>query len=197
MKQIVIATNNPHKVIEFKSMLEPLGYNVLTLRDFPSVPDIVEDGTTFEQNALKKAKELSDLLQLDVIADDSGLAVDALHGAPGVYSARYAGKNVSYEANNTKLLQEMMDKENRKAQFITTMCLFQRNKEPLFFVGTLEGRIAHSYKGTNGFGYDPLFVVQDGRHLAELPLEEKNIISHRAKSLNKLIMYLKDSDSLI
>lgn len=192
MKEIVIATNNPHKVIEFKRMLEPLGYTILTLRDYPQIEEIIEDGTTFKENALKKAKELSDILELDVIADDSGLMVEALDGAPGVYSARYAGEHVSYDDNNQLLLQNMTGKHNRTARFITTMCLYQRGQEPQFFVGTLDGSIAQEYKGDNGFGYDPIFVLSDGRHLAELTLQEKNQISHRAKSLNKLIEYLKE-----
>jgi XTP/dITP diphosphohydrolase len=191
LKKIVIATNNVHKVVEFKKMLEPLGYSVYTLRDFPTLPDIVEDGTTFEANALKKAQVLSEYLKQDVIADDSGLMVEALNGAPGVYSARYAGEGVTYADNNLFLLRNMEGITHRDAQFITTMCFYQQGKEPHFFVGTLNGTIATMLKGDNGFGYDPLFVLPDGRHLAELELEEKNRISHRGKSLNKLIAYLK------
>ena len=194
MKEIVIATKNAHKVVEMKQMLEPLGYHVLTLHDFPNVPEIIEDKDTFKGNARKKAETLSDLLNKDVIADDSGLEVYALDMAPGVYSARYAGEDVSYQENNKLLLKNMKDKTNRKARFITTICLFQRKAEPLYFEDYLYGEIAKEYKGNNGFGYDPIFIVdKDKRHLAEYTLEEKNEISHRGKCLKQLILHLKNS----
>jgi len=193
MKEIVIATQNKHKIIELKDMLEPLGYKVYTLYDFPLVPEIIEDGHTFAENALKKAKTLSDIVQKDVIADDSGLEVYSLHNQPGIYSARYAGEHVTYEDNNRLLLENMKGILNRDARFVTTICLYQRRHEPLYFDGYLEGSIAVEYKGNNGFGYDPIFVVEDGRHLAELSLEEKNSISHRAKATVKLIRYLKNT----
>ena len=192
MKEILIATKNEHKVIEMKRMLEPLGYKVLTLYDFNEFPDIIEDGTTFKQNALKKAKELSLYLNKDVIADDSGLEVFALNGDPGVYSARYAGEHVSYHDNNELLLKNMKNIENREARFITTVCLYFTNGETHYFEGYLNGKIAKDYKGENGFGYDPIFIV-DGldKHLAELTLDEKNKISHRANAVRELISCLK------
>ncbi len=194
MKEIVIATKNKHKIIEMKHSLEPLGYLVLSLFDFDEFPEIIEDKDTFKGNAQKKAQELSNYLNKTVIADDSGLEVEALNGAPGVYSARYAGEHVSYSDNNKKLLQEMKDKTNKNARFITTMCIYFRNQEPVFFEDYLYGEIATEYKGTNGFGYDPIFIVKDdGRHLAELSLEEKNAISHRGKCLKKLTTYLQSN----
>ena len=193
MKEIVIATKNKHKIIEMKAMLETLGYNVYTLYDFSEFPDIIEDKDTFRGNAQKKAEELSDYLQKDVIADDSGIEVFALNGAPGVYSARYAGEQVTYEDNNKLLLENMQGIKDRRARFVTCICLFRRNKNPEFFEGYLDGSIATTYKGEHGFGYDPIFVVDgDTRHLAEYRLEEKNKISHRAKALKNLISYLNE-----
>ena len=192
MKQLLIATQNKHKIAEYKAMLEPLGYLVKTLLDYPDILDIEETGTTLQANALIKAKTLSDLTLLDVIADDSGLAVDALDGAPGVYSARYAGKNVSYEDNNRKLLADMVGQSNRTAQFVTVICLYERTHEPRYYTGILSGTIATEHRGTNGFGYDPIFVLEDGRHLAELSMIDKNAISHRSRALVQLVNDLED-----
>jgi XTP/dITP diphosphohydrolase len=193
MKEIVIATKNEHKVIEMKKMLEPLGYHVLTLYDFLELPDIIEDKDTFEGNAWTKAKTLSNYLNKDVIADDSGLEVFALHNEPGVYSARYAGENVTYDDNNKLLLENLRNITNRDARFVTTVCLYQLDKEPIYFEDYLNGSIAYEYKGTNGFGYDPIFIPEgDTRHLAEYKLDEKNVISHRGKCIQKLIRYLKE-----
>ena len=133
MKEIVIATKNAHKIVEMKKMLEPLGYNVLTLFDFDEFPDIIEDGVTFKENALKKAKELSDYLHKIVVADDSGLEVFSLNNEPGVYSARYSGENKTYADNNELLLKNLEGVENRKARFVTTMCLYSLDEEPIFF----------------------------------------------------------------
>ncbi len=193
MKEIVIATKNEHKVIEMKKMLEPIGYKVLTLYDFLELPEIIEDGETFKENAYKKAITLSKYLNKDVIADDSGLEVFALNNEPGVYSARYAGENVSYEDNNKLLLKNMENKTNRKARFVTTICLYRLDKDPIYFEDYLVGEIAKEYKGNNGFGYDPIFIVENfNKHLAEYSLEDKNLISHRGKCVQKLINYLKE-----
>ena len=193
MKEIVIATKNAHKIIEMKKMLEPLGYKVLTLFDFLELPDIIEDKDTFRGNALTKAITLSNYLNKDVVADDSGLEVFALNNEPGVYSARYAGEDVSYQDNNKLLLKNMEGIEKRGARFVTTMCFYRLQEEPVYFEDYLYGKIALDFKGTNGFGYDPLFIPKgDTRHLAEYALEEKNIISHRGKCIQKLISYLKE-----
>ncbi len=192
MKDIVIATGNPHKVIEMKKMLEPLGYNVLTLKDIDDFPEIIEDKDTFKGNAKKKAETLSKYLNKDVIADDSGLEVFALNNDPGVYSARYAGEDVTYDDNNKLLLKNMEEVEDRRARFVTTICLYFVDKEEIFFEDYLYGSIAREYRGENGFGYDPIFIPEgDNRHLAEYSLEEKNRISHRGKCMQKLITYLK------
>ena len=194
MKEIVIATKNEHKVIEFKNVLERLGYKVLSLFDFDEFPEIIEDKDTFKGNALKKASSLAKYLNKTVIADDSGLEVFSLDGAPGVYSARYAGENVTYQDNNKLLLKNMKNIQERKARFLTCMCIYNSDKEPVFFEDYLYGEIAYENKGENGFGYDPIFIVdEDKRHLAEYKLEEKNKISHRGKCLIKLEDYLKNN----
>jgi len=198
MKEIVIATKNEHKVIEMKKMLEPIGYQVLTLYDFLELPEIIEDKETFRGNAWTKAKTLSDYLNKDVIADDSGLEVFALNNQPGVYSARYAGEDVTYDDNNKLLLENLKDVEDRQARFVTTVCLYRLGKEPIYFEDYLNGTISREYKGSNGFGYDPIFVPNgDTRHLAEYTLEEKNIISHRGKCVQKLIKYLKNEEKVV
>lgn len=198
MKEILIATKNKHKIIEMKKMLESIGYKVLTLFDFEELPEIIEDKDTFRGNAKKKAETLSNYLNKNVIADDSGLEVFALNNEPGVYSARYAGESVSYDDNNRLLLKNMKNIEDRGARFVTTICLYRIGEEELYFEDYLYGEIAREYKGTNGFGYDPIFIPDgDIRHLAEYSLEEKNIISHRGKCTQKLISYLKSNDKVL
>lgn len=196
MKEIVIATQNKHKTDEYKHLLEPLGYTVYTLHDFPDIGEIIEDGDTFQANAYIKAKTLQDVLHKDVLADDSGLMVDALDGAPGVYSARYAGTDVTYEDNNHLLMKNMRGIPNRQAAFITVICLLEQGRKPQYFTGVLRGTIATESRGHNGFGYDPIFCISDGRHLAELTMDEKNAISHRALAAQQLIMYLRKSPSI-
>ncbi len=194
MKEIVIATKNAHKIIEMKKMLEPLGYRVLTLFDIEEFPEIIEDGKTFKDNALKKAKELSDYLHKTVVADDSGLEVFSLNNEPGVYSARYSGEHKSYKDNNELLLKNLQGIKNRQARFVTTMCLYSPNEQPVFFEDYLVGEITEKETGSNGFGYDPIFYIPSlNKTLAELKLEEKNKISHRGKCLLKLISYLKSN----
>lgn len=194
MKDILVATKNPHKVTEMENMLTPLGFNVKTLYDYPEIGPIAETGTTFKENALIKAETLAQHTGTMVVADDSGLIVDALDGAPGVYSARYASEKATYDQNNRLLLKNMRLKKNREAKFVTVMCLFIPNEEPVFFESYLLGEIAKEYKGLNGFGYDPIFIVRGkNRHLAEFSLQEKNEISHRAKALRKLVDYLKEA----
>lgn len=198
MKEILIATGNPHKVVEMKKMLVPLGYRVLTLNDIKDFPEIIEDKDTFRGNAKKKAETLSKYLNKDVIADDSGLEVFALNNEPGVFSARYAGEDVSYDDNNKLLLENLKNIKDRRARFVTTICMYRVGEEELYFEDYLYGEIAENYKGTNGFGYDPIFIPEGGkRHLAEYSLEEKNLISHRGKCVQKLINYLKKEEKVV
>lgn len=190
MKTLLIATKNPHKLHEYTAMLEPLGYAIESLFDHPDIDDIVEDGDTFEANAWIKAATLARKTNTAVLADDSGLSVAALDGAPGVHSARYAGAGATDAANNDRLLQAMDGIVERQACFLTVICLVAPGESARYFHGRLDGHIATRFQGDGGFGYDPLFVLADGRHLAELSMAEKNAISHRANALRELLAYL-------
>ncbi|MGB9663294.1 MAG: RdgB/HAM1 family non-canonical purine NTP pyrophosphatase [Ignavibacteria bacterium] len=189
--KVVLATNNPHKVNEVKEILSELGIEILTLKDLGIEIEIEEDQNTFEGNARKKANTIFELTKLPAIADDSGLIVEQLNGEPGVLSSRYAGEEHNYEKNNQKLLQELKDKPKpHRAKFICVINYKSENEDEIF-IGTVEGEIVDSPKGTNGFGYDPLFKP-DGFNVtyAELPSEIKNKISHRYKALKKFRDYL-------
>ncbi|MFK5883957.1 MAG: XTP/dITP diphosphatase [Candidatus Izemoplasma sp.] len=191
MKEIVIATKNSHKIIEFKEMLEPMGYQVLSLFDFEEVPDIEETGTSFRENAMVKAKALSDYLNKTVIADDSGLEVFSLNKDPGIYSARYAGIEKDYNKNNELLLKNLEGITDRKARFVTAMCIYYIDQDPVIAVDFLYGEIIDEYRGDNGFGYDPIFYLKElDKTLAELPMNQKNELSHRGKCLKQIIKYL-------
>ncbi len=182
--RFIIATRNAHKLEEIKEILGFQGLEVYSARDFPDVPETIEDRDTFEGNAIKKAQELCDATGIASLADDSGLEVDALGGAPGVYSARYAGEMCSDSENNAKLLRELDGKEDRRARFRTVLALARPNEEPLTVEGVCEGTLLNELRGECGFGYDPLFVPEGFTEtFAELSAEEKNKISHRALAL--------------
>ena len=185
MNTIVLATRNDHKIIEIKTILSDLHFEILTLNDFPNIPTLREDGSTFADNSFQKARTVFDHAKLPALADDSGLEVFYLNGRPGVRSARYAGDEATDGQNNEKLLGEMrgVAPRRRKAQFravLTLVCEDFRETT----VGICEGTLAEVPRGSNGFGYDPIFIP-DGfsRTYAELTAEEKNKISHRAKAL--------------
>ena len=190
--KFVIATRNTHKLEEIRAIFNTpstklrTGENldVCSALDFPEIPDTIEDRDTLQGNAIKKAQELCDATGLMALADDSGLEVDALGGAPGVYSARYAGEPCDYAANNEKLLRELSGKDNRRARFRTVIALARPGEEPLTVEGKCEGIIIDELRGEHGFGYDPLFVP-DGfeQTFAELSSDVKNKISHRANAL--------------
>ena len=188
-KTIMIATGNMGKAKEFEKMFAKAGYQIKTMKDFPELPEVQETGQTFEENARLKAETIANILQCPVLADDSGLTVDALGGMPGIYSARFAGEQKSDASNNAKLLHELTDvaDENRTAQFHCTLVFAAPQKESLVVEGIWHGRIARIPRGENGFGYDPLFIV-DGleKTSAELTPEEKNEISHRGQAMKKL-----------
>ena len=188
-KTIMIATGNMGKAKEFEKMFAKAGYQIKTMKDFPELPEVQETGQTFEENARLKAETIANILQCPVLADDSGLTVDALGGMPGIYSARFAGEQKSDASNNAKLLHELTDvaDENRTAQFHCTLVFATPQKESLVVEGIWNGRIARIPRGENGFGYDPLFIV-DGleKTSAELTPEEKNEISHRGQAMKKL-----------
>lgn len=188
-KTIVVATRNPGKAKEFKKMFAEKGYQVKTLLDFPELPDVEETGKTFEENARLKAETIAQLINQPVLADDSGLIVDALNGMPGIYSARFAGELKSDASNNAKLLHELTDvpKEKRAAKFHCTLVFAAPNKDSLVVEGNWDGEIGMIPRGDNGFGYDPLFFVpSEGKTAAELSEEVKNKISHRALAVAKL-----------
>ncbi|WP_457982388.1 XTP/dITP diphosphatase [Bacillus paralicheniformis] len=189
MKEVIIATKNEGKVREFKAMLEPRGYDVKSLLDIGYTPEIEETGQTFEENAVIKAETISKETGKIVIADDSGLSVDYLGGSPGVYSARYAGEEKNDLANLKKLLKELegVEKEDRSARFRCALALCTPGQETKTVEGSVEGYITEEPRGTNGFGYDPVFLVKDkDQTMAELSSDEKNKISHRAEALKKL-----------
>lgn len=194
-KKIVIATHNLGKAQEFKALFEEFGVSVMTLHDYPEIPAVEETGTTFQVNALQKAQAISDVLDQVVLADDSGLLVDALDGAPGVYSARYAGEPTNDQSNNQKLLKELEDvpESKRTAHFHCSLVMVGPNRKPLHVAGEVTGTILQAPRGTNGFGYDPLFYLAEYEQtMAELPQEEKNKISHRAEAIRLLKGHLHD-----
>jgi XTP/dITP diphosphohydrolase len=191
MKQVVVATKNMGKVREFAELFERFDLEVKSLHDFPHIEEVEETGETFEENAILKADSLSRQLNAIVIADDSGLIVDALNGKPGVYSARFAGEPKDDQANIDKVLQELNDIafEKRKARFYCALAVAfpEGDKKPVIVNGTCEGYILEQRRGENGFGYDPIFYVEEyKRAMAELSSDEKNAISHRGRALRKL-----------
>jgi XTP/dITP diphosphohydrolase len=188
VKTIVLATKNPGKVKEILQIFNGLPFEFKSLFDFPDIPEILEDGTTFEQNALKKAREVFQRTHLVTLSDDSGLEVAVLGNRPGVYSARYAGEGASDEANNNKLLQELenIPFDSRTAQFRCVAALVSEGEEYLS-EGICTGKIAYAPRGTNGFGYDPLFIPTGYQQtFAELSEEVKNRISHRGKAFRTM-----------
>lgn len=190
MKQLIVATRNVHKLREIGAMLSGR-YRVLGLDDIGCSDDIPEDGDTFEANAAAKALWVRSRYGVDCIADDSGLEVDALGGAPGVHSARYAGTPHDDAANNARLLRELQSVADRSARFRTVLALVRGDSDPLFFSGSIEGSILETPRGDGGFGYDPLFRP-DGWNctFAEGTPEAKNAVSHRRRALDKLVEFL-------
>lgn len=194
-KKIVIATRNKGKAKEFEELFQKKGYGIVTLLDFPEIEDVEETGTTFNENALLKAETIAKTLDTLVLADDSGLVVDALHGQPGVYSARYAGEEKNDAKNNAKLLNELADVSDneRLAHFHCSLALARPGKKSLVIEGKLDGKIAGVPRGENGFGYDSLFYLPaKEKTLAECSQEEKNQISHRAIALKNLEQHLDE-----
>lgn len=189
MEEVIIATKNKGKAKEFERIFGAKGMQVKTLLDFPEIPDVEETGSTFEENAIIKAETIARLMGKMVIADDSGLEVDALEGRPGVYSARYAGTEKNDSANTEKVLKELagVPEKERTARFRCVLAVAAPGEKTVAYSGSCEGRILTETRGTNGFGYDPVFFVEGkGKSMAELAPEEKNRISHRADALMKL-----------
>ncbi|MBO6229193.1 MAG: XTP/dITP diphosphatase [Ruminiclostridium sp.] len=193
--KLVIATNNQGKVREIKEMLEPLGYEPVSLRDAGIDIEVVEDGETFAENAHKKAAAVYEICHCPVIADDSGLEVDFLGGAPGIYSARYAGENATDEQRINKILSELegVDMSMRTARFVCSIYCILDDETEYSVRGTLEGHIGTEPLGSNGFGYDPIFMVDEETSVAMLSAEEKNRISHRASAIKQLTDILSEN----
>ena len=194
LNTIVLATQNRDKREELQEALSEFTVKILSLNDFPFIGEIEEVGQTLLENSMIKAKTVHNLTQLPVIADDTGLEVEALNGAPGIYSARYAGEDVTYEDNVNKLLAEMenIPLENRKAQFRTVISFVDKDRE-LWTEGRIKGIIGESAKGKNGFGYDPVFFVPElEKTFSELSIGEKNKISHRGLAMKKFRILLRE-----
>jgi XTP/dITP diphosphohydrolase len=191
MQQLVFATNNRHKLEEVAAKIDGK-IKLLSLDDIGCYDDIAETGLTFRENASLKSRYIYNKYNLNCFGDDSGLAIDALNGEPGVYSARYAGEQGNHGANINKVLEKLSMVTNRRAHFITVISLIW-NGEEHFFEGTVEGTIRHERSGSGGFGYDPIFQP-DGYHItfAEMSLEQKNSISHRARAMEKLMAFLNN-----
>lgn len=190
--RLIFATHNKHKAAEIQKMVND-PFEIITLTDLDIFDEIPETGTTLQGNALIKARFVHQKLGYNCFADDTGLEVVALHGEPGVYSARYAGEAKSDEANMNKLLQALEGKENRSARFVTSICLFLHD-EMFVFEGELKGKIVEEKAGSNGFGYDPVFMP-DGYDitLAQMDMFTKNQISHRGKAFQKMAEFLKEN----
>lgn len=189
--QLVFATNNRHKLDEVACKIGDK-FKLLTLNDIGCTDDIEENGTTFHANASIKSHHIFNKYRLDCFGDDSGLEIEALNGEPGVYSARYAGEHGNHAANIKKVLDNLQGIENRRARFITVISLIW-NGEEHFFEGAVEGTIRNELSGSEGFGYDPIFQPEGyDVTFAEMTMEEKNRISHRAKAMEKLMAFLKE-----
>jgi XTP/dITP diphosphohydrolase len=197
MNELLVATGNRGKFREIEGLLRDAVARLYSPEDFPGIPRVEEDGATFAENAVKKAQSAAIASGKPVIADDSGLEVDALGGRPGVYSARFAGKDANDSRNNARLLEELgnLPEQQRSAAFRCVIALCFPDGGCRTFTGALHGVILKEPRGTDGFGYDPLFLVPEcGRTLAELPLDVKNAISHRGQALAKLKEYLRNGE---
>ncbi|SDP83028.1 XTP/dITP diphosphatase [Desulforhopalus singaporensis] len=184
---LVIATRNKNKLREFKEILSDLQIEICSLDDFGPIPEAIEDGQTFDENAYKKAIHTAKILGLPAIADDSGLVVEALNGEPGVFSARYAGDNATDQDNLKKVLKKLSGVKNRKAYFQCVLSIAVPSGPALTYEGRCDGVIIDDQRGNNGFGYDPVFYFEEfGKTFAELTMEEKNRVSHRGKALSEV-----------
>lgn len=198
MTNLLLASSNENKKREFNQILKKVGFNVITPADINlDISGIVEDADTFKGNAFIKADYLRKKTSLPVIADDSGLVVDALSGEPGVYSARYAGPDKNNEENIRKLLKNLegVEQDKRTAHFVCALCMIFPNGEKIEVQGEVSGKITFEKRGESGFGYDPIFLYDDNKTFAQMSSDEKNEISHRKVALNKLLEKLKEKKS--
>ena len=187
LDEVILVSRNAGKIKEFKILLRGLVEKICTLCELGSVSKIIEDGITYSENALKKARQMSILTNQVCLSDDSGLEVEALKGKPGILSSRFAGDGSSDEENIAKLLSQLVDKPDRKARFVCSLALVFPDGREVIAEGKCEGIILHKPRGTGGFGYDPVFFLSDlNKTMAELSLDEKNQISHRARAVREL-----------
>ncbi|CDC07774.1 non-canonical purine NTP pyrophosphatase [Lachnospiraceae bacterium CAG:364] len=199
MRRLIFATGNEHKMVEIREILGELPVEILSMKDIGIKADIVENGNTFEENALIKAKEVCKLAGEMVLADDSGLEIDYLNGEPGIYSARYMGEDTSYHIKNQNLIDRLegVPDEKRTARFVCAIAAAFPDGRSFVVRGTIEGIIGYEERGTNGFGYDPIFYLPErGVSTAEIPPEEKNSISHRGNALRKMKELLEREELL-
>jgi XTP/dITP diphosphohydrolase len=193
-RRILLATRNQGKVEEIRRLVRDLPVELLSLGDVDRAPEVLEDRDTFEENALKKAREIAYATELTTLADDSGLCVDALGGRPGIVSARYAGATASDEEKCARILEEMSDvpDDRRSARFVCVLALVSPQGEERLFRGECQGRITRELRGIGGFGYDPIFSYEDsGQTFAEMDRESKNAVSHRGRALRQFAAYLR------
>ena len=199
MRRLIFATGNEHKMVEIREILGELPVEILSMKDVGIKADIVENGNTFEENALIKAKEVCKLAGEMVLADDSGLEIDYLNGEPGIYSARYMGEDTSYRIKNQNLIDRLegVPDEKRTARFVCAIASAFPDGRSFVVRGTIEGIIGYEERGANGFGYDPIFYLPErGVSTAEIPPEEKNSISHRGNALRKMKELLEREELL-
>ncbi len=195
--EILLATNNEHKLVEVKAILEPLGYDVKTLKDYNLNVDPEETGDTFEENALIKAREVKKLVNVPVISDDSGFEVKYLNNQPGVFSARFLGEDTSYEVKNSLIIDKLKDitGSERSAKFVSVIAYITSDGKEYCFRGEIEGVVSSEIRGANGFGYDPIFLLPSiDKTFAEMTMEEKNNHSHRKNSLMKFKEFLEQAN---
>ena len=190
--ELIVASNNAGKIREFRDILTPLGFQVMSQKERGIDLEPEETGTSFAENAILKAQAIHEITHGCVISDDSGLEVEALHGEPGIYSARYKGLASEHE-RRMAILEGLKDSDNRKARFVCCVCFTDESGENHLFTGIWNGTIAEEEEGTNGFGYDPIFISEDGngKTTASLPISFKETYSHRAKALRQLMEYLQ------
>lgn len=190
MKKIVVATNNLNKLYEYRLLLKDTGYEVMSLKDIGFMGDIEETGSTFSENAVEKALAVAKFTKYPVIADDSGLCVNALDGFPGIYSRRFM-EDQPYTIKNQEIINRLKEYSDKTAKFVASIALVNYERFPQVFVGEVKGIIIDESRGENGFGYDPIFYVPSlDKTLAEATEEEKNSVSHRANALQGLLNYL-------
>lgn len=195
IKKIILASNNAHKIEEFNAMFSLYNVEVVSLKEAGINCDPIEDGKTFKENALIKAKEIAKYIDLPIISDDSGLEITSLNGFPGVYSARFM-EGKSYEEKRLELNRRLENIEDKSADFKTVLCFLEKDKEPLFFEGQVDGKIVEPL-GDSGFAYDPIFYCYDiSKTFGQASSIEKNKVSHRSRALEKLVNYLIETNRI-